>query len=116
MGGPRDNSAVVLLARLSRRDVEVRIVEGLPWPVVEYRDLDWEWLMREAKVRDAQNRLGFIVTLGRRIAGKRGYDPAQARRRRCRLGISATGLRRPDLTSYCFSGGSNRTLTASGFR
>jgi hypothetical protein len=52
-------------------------VESLPWLVLEYYDLDWDWLIREAKVRDAQNRLGFIVTLGRRIAEKRGSDAAQ---------------------------------------
>jgi hypothetical protein len=44
---------------------------------VEHYELDWEWLTREAKVRNAQNRLGFIVTLGRRIAGKRGAGAAQ---------------------------------------
>ena len=49
--------------------------------MVEYLDLDWEWLTREAKVRDAQNRLGFIVTLGLRIAVKRGADAAQAKLR-----------------------------------
>ena len=45
--------------------------------MVEYHDLDWDWLIREAKVRDAQNRLGFIVTLGRRIAEKRGAHASQ---------------------------------------
>jgi DNA-binding XRE family transcriptional regulator len=81
LGGPRDNPAVVLLAALSRRDLEVRVVEGLPWLAVEYCDLDWEWLMREAKVRDVQNRLGFVVTLGRRIAEKRDDDSARSKLR-----------------------------------
>ena len=66
-GRPRFNPAVVLLAAISH-DVEVRVLESLPWLVVKYYDLDWEWLIREAKIRDAQNRLGFVVTLGLRSA------------------------------------------------
>ena len=96
MLGPRDNPAVVLLAALSRRDVEVRIVEGLPWLVVEYYDLDWEWLTREAKVCDAQNRLGFIVTLGLRIAGKRGADSAQAKLQEVEESLELARLARED--------------------
>jgi hypothetical protein len=67
-GGQSQNPAVILLAAISRNDLEVRVIESLPWLVVEYHDLDWEWLTREAKLRDAQNRLGFVVTLGRRVA------------------------------------------------
>jgi len=96
LGGPRDNPAVVLLAALSRGDVEVRVVEGLPWLVVEYKDLAWEWLVREAKVRDAQNRLGFIVTLGRRIAEKRGGDAAQSKLREIEKRLDRARLARED--------------------
>jgi transcriptional regulator with XRE-family HTH domain len=96
LGGPRDNPAVVLLAALSRHDVEVRVVEGLPWLVVEYYDLDWEWLMREVKVRDAQNRLGFIVTLGRRVAGKRGGDAAQSKLHEVEESLERARLARED--------------------
>ena len=101
-GGPRDNPAAVLLAAVSRSDVEVRIVEALPWLVVQYYDLDWEWLTREAKVRDAQNRLGFIVTLGRRIAGKRGADAAQSKLREVEERLEQARLARED--SLCQSG------------
>ena len=96
LGGPRDNPAVVMLAALSRRDVEVRVVEALPWLVVEYYNLDWEWLVREAKVRDAQNRLGFIVTLGRRNAGKRGGDTAQNKLREVEEALEQARLARED--------------------
>jgi transcriptional regulator with XRE-family HTH domain len=96
LGGPRDNPAVVLLAALSRPDVEVRVLEGLPWLVVEYYDLDWEWLTREVKVRDAQNRLGFIVTLGRRIAGKQGGGAAQSKLREVEELLDRARLARED--------------------
>jgi transcriptional regulator with XRE-family HTH domain len=100
--GPRHNPAVVLLASLSRRDVEVRVVESLPWLVVEFYDLDWDWLMREAKVRDAQNRLGFIVTLGRRIAEKRGADEAQHKLYEVEEALDQARLARED--SLCQGG------------
>ena len=48
------------------------MLEALPWVAIKYHNLDWEWLIREAKVRDVQNRLGFVVTLARQVAEKRG--------------------------------------------
>ena len=73
------NPATVLLAAVSAHDVEVRILEALPWLAVRYHDLDWKWLIREAKVRDVQNRLGFVVTLARQVAEKRGDIGAAGR-------------------------------------
>ncbi|SPE27958.1 Transcriptional regulator, XRE family [Candidatus Sulfopaludibacter sp. SbA3] len=70
-GTPAHNPATVLLAAITSEDVEVRVLEALPWLAVEYHNLDWVWLIREAKVRDAQNRLGFVVTLARQVAEKR---------------------------------------------
>jgi hypothetical protein len=37
-----------------------------------YPDLDWDWLVREAKSHDVQNRLGFVVTVARQLAQGRG--------------------------------------------
>ena len=75
----RKNPAVVLLAAIAASEVEVRVIEALPWLVVEHSDLDWEWLIREAKLRDVQNRLGFVVTLARQVAAKRGDASAASR-------------------------------------
>jgi hypothetical protein len=74
--GPRRNPAAVLLAALGADELEVRIAEALPWLVVHYADLDWQWLVRQAKQRDLQNRLGFVVTLGRRVAEKQSREAA----------------------------------------
>jgi transcriptional regulator with XRE-family HTH domain len=71
-GAPAHNPATILLAAIVASDVEVRVVEALPWLAAEYGNLDWEWLVREAKLRDAQNRLGFVVALARQVAEKRG--------------------------------------------
>jgi len=77
-GRRRQNPAVILLGAITRDELEVRVMESLPWLVVEYHDLDWEWLTREAKVRDAQNRLGFVVTLARRVAEKHRAETARS--------------------------------------
>jgi hypothetical protein len=40
--------------------------------LLKYPDLDWAWLLREAKVDDLQNRLGFLVSVARQLAEFRG--------------------------------------------
>ncbi|MBI1787119.1 MAG: helix-turn-helix transcriptional regulator [Acidobacteria bacterium] len=78
-GTPAYNPATILLAAITSSSVEVRVLEALPWLAVAYHNLDWEWLIREAKVRDVQNRLGFVVTLARQVAEKRGNGAATGR-------------------------------------
>ncbi len=72
------NPSDVLLAALAQDDLEARLVEALPWLVLKYWPLDREWLVREAKLRDLQNRLGFVVSLARRLA-ERARDEGKAR-------------------------------------
>src|SRR5262249_50861645 len=64
----------VLLAALSQDDLEPRLVEALPWVVLHYVPFnsDNAWLVREARARNVQNRLGFVVTLARRLAERTG--------------------------------------------
>ena len=64
------NPASLLLSALEAERLEARVAAALPWVVRAYPDLDWDWLLREAKVRDLQNRLGFVVTLARTLAEK----------------------------------------------
>ena len=66
------NPSDVLLGALAQDDLEARLVEALPWLVVKYWPLNREWLVREAKLRDLQNRLGFVVSLARRLAERAG--------------------------------------------
>ncbi len=95
-GGRKKNPAVVVLAAIAASDIEVRVMEALPWLVVEYSDLDWEWLIREAKLRDVQNRLGFIVTLGRQVAERRGDQVAAERLRQIEEALEGARLVRED--------------------
>jgi transcriptional regulator with XRE-family HTH domain len=70
-GRPR-NPASLLFAALKMRDLEARLSEALPWVARRYPDMDWEWLVREAKLHDLQNRLGFVVALARQLAERKG--------------------------------------------
>lgn len=64
--------AVVLLAALSCDHVDERVVEALPWLVMSFDTLDWEWIIRESRRRLAQNRLGYIVCLALRVCAAEG--------------------------------------------
>jgi transcriptional regulator with XRE-family HTH domain len=68
------NPSTVLLAALAQDNLEARLAEALPWLVLRYWPLDREWLVREAKIRDLQNRLGFVVSLAGRLAERAGDE------------------------------------------
>jgi transcriptional regulator with XRE-family HTH domain len=61
-GGAAKHPGAVLLTALAQPELEARAVEALPWLLLRYWSLDPAWLVREAKVRDLQNRLGFVVS------------------------------------------------------
>ena len=69
----KKNPAAVLLTALAQSDLEARLTEALPWLLLRYWDLNATWLVEQAKRRDLQNRLGFLVSLARQVA--RRVDP-----------------------------------------
>lgn len=69
---PRSNPAEVLHKALNETDLDPRAVEGLPWLVLQYPDLDWDWLVANAKLTDRQNRLGFVTSLASQLAAQSG--------------------------------------------
>ena len=71
------NPARLLFLALDQDSLDRRVVEALPWLVYTYPGMDWEWLTRNAKLNDRQNRLGFVMDLAedstlRRWAMNRG--------------------------------------------
>jgi transcriptional regulator with XRE-family HTH domain len=64
----RRNPAGLLLDALNEPNLDARVAEGLPWLALTYVDMDWDWLVRNAKVSDVQNRLGFAVALASEVA------------------------------------------------
>jgi hypothetical protein len=71
--GPRTNPAVLLSQALVQRDLEVRLTEALPWVLCQYPDLEWTWLADQVKLKDVQNRLGFLVGVAKEVAKSTQY-------------------------------------------
>jgi transcriptional regulator with XRE-family HTH domain len=82
------NPAEVLLSALTDEHLEARLVEALPWLLLRYWNIDQGWLVEQAKVRDLQNRLGFVATLARRLGEK--ADPVNVDRTRALSKLEAT--------------------------
>jgi hypothetical protein len=76
--GRRLNPTELLLSTLRADDVDGRVVKALPWLLLRYPDLRWDWLVRLVKQEDLQNRLGFLVSLARGLAEARQDDGTAA--------------------------------------
>lgn len=76
--GRRLNPAEVLVAVLRADDVDTRVVEALPWLLVRYSEMNLEWVVRSVKQDDGQNRLGFVLSLGKGLAESLGDSKAAA--------------------------------------
>ncbi|MBX7173958.1 MAG: helix-turn-helix transcriptional regulator [Pyrinomonadaceae bacterium] len=71
----KKNPAEVLLSALKSDNLEIRVVEALPWIVFNFPQMDWQTVIKIAKINDLQNRLGFVVNLAENLAIKsKDYD------------------------------------------
>lgn len=74
------NPAEVLLVALAQDNLEARVIEALPWLLLQYgemSDSNKRWLLDEARLRSLTNRLGFVVTLAREVAARSGDISSQ---------------------------------------
>jgi hypothetical protein len=78
----RWNPADLLVVALMRPDLDSRVTETLPWLVWRFADLDWQWVVAKAKALDLQNRLGFVVTVGRQLAERKSDSVAAEKLRK----------------------------------
>lgn len=76
--GPPENPARVVLSAIVQKDLDTRLVEALPWVMSKYTDLDWGYLRDQAKLRNAQNRLGYVVHLAKCVVASRPFDASAA--------------------------------------
>ena len=60
----------VLLTALAQKSIDARVAEALPWVAMKYAQPD-SWLVENARKFNLQNRLGFVVSLARRVAEMR---------------------------------------------
>jgi transcriptional regulator with XRE-family HTH domain len=71
----RRNPVDVLLAALRNDNLEARVAEALPWLLLEYGAMGDErkhWLVQHARLHALTNRLGFVVSLAKEVAERRG--------------------------------------------
>ena len=95
----RRNPAQVLLEALNQPDLDARVCEGLPWLALTYVDMDWNWLMRNAKLQDRQNRLGFTVSLAYEVAQNKRDGQRESRLRQFMEALENSRLARED--TFC---------------
>jgi len=59
---PKSSPDALLLCVLAMPDADSRVVEALPWLVQRFTDqMDLDWIVRQAKLQNLQNRLGFVL-------------------------------------------------------
>ena len=91
-----NNPAAVLLAALRQAHVPARVTEALPWLLTRFVDLDWNWLVDEAKRWNVQNRLGYLVSLAVDVARRRSDPAAVSRLERVELQLEDARLAKED--------------------
>jgi transcriptional regulator with XRE-family HTH domain len=73
---PGQHPFEVLLTALAQKSLDARVAEALPWVAMKYAQPE-TWLVENARKFNLQNRLGFVVSLARRVAEMR-HDAARA--------------------------------------
>jgi transcriptional regulator with XRE-family HTH domain len=101
-GDPKWNPAELLVSALSEKNLDRRVAEALPWLVLRYWEMDWGWVWREVKVRDLQNRLGFTLTLARKLAVQKNESHVALRLRELEESLRESLLAKED--TYCDEG------------
>lgn len=71
---PRKNPSEVLLTSLVQPSLDARVAEALPWVALKFAKPE-PWLVDNSRKLNLQNKLGFVVTLARRVAERRGENP-----------------------------------------
>ena len=85
------NPAELVARALASSNLEPRLLEGLPWVLATFPDLDWRWLTAQSRLLDLQNRLGFLVSLAVELA-----KPSAAGSAKPSKSLNAPGWRRKE--------------------
>lgn len=95
-GSDRLNPALALMEALDTDDLDPRVTEALAWLPLAYPDLNWTWLVANAKLKDRQNRLGFVVELARQAARRCANSQLEARLAARGAALESSRLARED--------------------
>lgn len=85
----------VLLGALRNADLDPRLTEALPW-LATLPKLDWDWLAARVRLHDLQNRLGYVVELGRQVAERQEKGEVAKRLRGVEQALEPSILARED--------------------
>jgi transcriptional regulator with XRE-family HTH domain len=66
----KKNPSEFLLSALSQQSLDARVAAALPWVALKFAKPN-SWLVENARKFNLQNRLGFVVTLAKRVAESR---------------------------------------------
>jgi hypothetical protein len=91
--------AGVLLDAIDESDLDTRVAEGLPWLAMNYADMDWDSLVRNAKLHSRQNRLGFVVALACELVDSKNDNARIRNLRQCLDILEESRLGRED--TFC---------------
>ena len=94
--GRKRNPAEVLASALGNSNLDSRVTEALPWVLLHYPNLDWQWLVKAVKLHDLQNRLGFVTNVARRVAESLGREETTAMLAQQESGLEPSRLTRED--------------------
>ena len=92
----KQNPADVLLSALNAPKRDARVVEALPWVVLEFPNMEWRNLVLVAKAYDLQNRLGFVTDMARRVAESRNDHETASKLDRWKSLLEHSKLERED--------------------
>jgi len=70
-GGWLKNPGEVLLTALVQPNLDSRIAEALPWILLQYPEVNPAWLVKQARLMNLTNRLGFVVDLAKQVLDRR---------------------------------------------
>ncbi len=83
----KKNPGEVLLTALAQDSLEPRLAEALPWVLLRYSKMDFDWLAEQARKHNLQNRLGFVSSLARQMSE---HSAKNAQRTRVLAGLETT--------------------------
>jgi transcriptional regulator with XRE-family HTH domain len=69
----KKNPSEFLLTALSQQSLDARVAAGLPWVALKFAK-PTPWLVENARKFNLQNKLGFVVTLAKRVAESRNQS------------------------------------------
>ena len=68
-GPRRRNPAAVIVSILARDQVAPGVMAAVPWLLLSHPGFDTAWLVDQVRLRNLQNRLGFLTDLALELAG-----------------------------------------------